>query len=364
MDYPRCLVLFNQAIKAERTRENYNYFLSKFLEFAKPRIPNLTIDSLSKIPQKQGQILIEDYVFHLKTKDVSGTTIKNCIVPLKLFFSMNDKSFNWIKIQKMIPENKVFVQDEPHTKETIIKMLANMRSSEDKALLMVLASSGCRVGMVLDFRICDMKPMPDNSQCITVYARTKDVYTSFITAESYQYVQDWLNRRKQRGENLTNDDLVFPRKPTDYSAYFGGLSRHLGLSEKIASHQRRIKAVHGLRKRFNTILKSKNDINPHIAERLLGHSVSIRLDNAYFRPSETMLFETYQKIIPDLIIDEKYQLQNEIEQKDIQIKSLQDDKDNKIRELEQKLEMISQHLLNLDSIKQPQRESVSQIQDT
>jgi integrase len=347
MDYPRCLVLFNQAIKTERTKQNYNYCLSKFLEFAKSRIANLTVDSLSKIPQKQGQILIEDYVFYLKNKELSGRSIKNCITPLKLFFEMNDKSFNWLKIQKMIPENDVFIQDEPHTKETIIKMLANMRSVEDKALLMVLASSGCRVGMVLEFRICDMKPMPDGSQCITVYARTRSAYTTFITAEAYQSVQDWLAKRKQRGENLTTEDLVFPRKPSDYSAYFSGLCRTLGISDKIGNHQRRIKAVHGLRKRFNTILKSKSDINPSLAERLLGHSVSIRLDNAYFRPSESDLFATYQKIIPDLVIDEKYHLQNEIAQKEAHIQTLQDEKDNKIKELEQKLELISQHLSNL-----------------
>jgi len=348
MDYPRCMVLFNQAIKTERTRLNYNYGLSKFLEFAKSRMPNHTFDSISKIPQKQGQILIEDYVFHLKNKAVSGKTIKNYITPLQLFFAMSDKSFNWLKIKKMIPENDLVIQDEPHTKETIIKMLANMRSLEDKALLMVLACSGCRVGMVLDFRIGDIKPMSDGSQCVIVYARTRSAYTTFITAEAYQYVQDWLAKRKQHGENLTSEDLVFPRKPNDYSAYFSGLCKNLAISDKIGNHQRRIKAVHGLRKRFNTILKSKSDINPNLAERLLGHSVSIRLDNAYFRPSEADLFATYQKIIPDLVIDEKYQLQNEIAQKEAQIQALQDEKDIKIKALEQKLEMISHHLLNLE----------------
>jgi hypothetical protein len=48
-----------------------------------------------------------------------------------------------------------------------------------------------------------------------------------------------------------------------------------------------------------------------------------------------------------LVIDEKYHLQNEIAQKEAHIQTLQDEKDNKIKDLEQKLEMISHHLQNL-----------------
>jgi hypothetical protein len=86
------------------------------------------------------------------------------IDPLKLFFSMNDRVFSWFKIKKMIPEDTGFIKDEPHTKETILKMLSNMTSIENKALLMVLATSGCRVGMVEYFRVCDLQPMPNDCQ--------------------------------------------------------------------------------------------------------------------------------------------------------------------------------------------------------
>lgn len=349
LDIPRCLLVFHQAIKSERTRQNYSYYLGKFVEFAKHRIPDTTIDSLSKIPQEQGQVLLEDYLFYLSKKKIASKTIKTMIDPLKLFFEMNDRIFNWTKIRKMIPEDTVFIKDEPHTKETIIEMLSNMTSIENKALLMVLASSGCRVGMVEYLRICDLKPMSDNCQCMTVYARTKDSYSTFITFEAFEYIQRWLEKRKTRGEKITNDSLIFPRTSNDYSVYFSMLHRRLGLSEKITDRRRKIKALHGLRKRFDTILKSNIGVNPSLAERLMGHSVSIRLDNAYFRPSEQSLFETYQKIISDLIIDDRYQLKDEIAQKDEQIKSLQNDKDLKIKELEQKLEVISHHILNLSN---------------
>lgn len=341
------MLVFHQAIKSERTRQNYSYYLSKFIEFTKLRIPNATIESLTRIPQEEGQLLLEDYIFHISKKGLAGRTIKTMIDPLKLFFSMNDRVFNWVKIKKMIPVDTVFIKDEPHTKETIIEMLSNMSSVENKALLMVLASSGCRVGMVEYFRICDLTSMSDNCQRVTVYARTRDSYITFITFEAFEYVQRWLEKRKSRGEKITNESLIFPRKPNDYSVYFSMLHKRLHLSEKITNRRRKIKAVHGLRKRFDTILKSNNDVNPNLAERLMGHSTSIALDNAYFRPSEQHLFETYQKIIPDLIIDDRYQLKNEIVQKDEQIKNLQNDKDQRIKELEQKLDLISQHLSNL-----------------
>lgn len=349
----RCLLLFYQAIRSENTRTNYEKALSRFFEFAKVNYDqNLTFESLASIPQDKGQILLEDYLFHLKQNGKSFDIIKTAFQAINLFFSMNDRMFNWVKIKKLRPEKKAKVQDSPHSKETISLMFGNIISLELKAVLMVLASSGCRVGMVEYFRICDMKPMSNGCRHIVVYAEDKEEYSTFITQEAFEHVQKWLDRRQNRGEILTECSLVFTKSALHYSIYFSRLCRKFNISQKLTKYRKNIASCHGLRKRFNTLLKTRNDVNPHLAERLLGHSTSISLDNAYFRPTIEMLFDTYKKIIPELTIDESYLLQMEITQKDEQIKNLQNDKDLKIKELEQKLDLINQHLFNLGRVKQ------------
>ncbi len=100
--------------------------------------------------------------------------------------------------------------------------------------------------------------------------------------------------------------------------------------EKSKSGRYSIMSCHGLRKRFDTILKSNRMVNISLAERLMGHSKTIPLDNSYFKPVLEQLFDEYQKSIPELIIDEKYRLQDEIRNKNIKIHDLESDKDRRI----------------------------------
>tara|TARA_B110000438_G_scaffold213520_1_gene205760 strand:+ start:156 stop:272 length:117 start_codon:yes stop_codon:yes gene_type:complete len=38
----------------------------------------------------------------------------------------------------------------------------------------------------------------------------------------------------------------------------------------------------------------------------MGHSITIPLDNVYFKPAIEQMFDEYQKAIPELTIDDKY----------------------------------------------------------
>ena len=64
---------------------------------------------------------------------------------------------------------------------------------------------------------------------------------------------------------------------------------------------------HAFRKRFNLILKLNNSINYNIAEKLMGHSVNIPLDNSYLPISDPRvkekMFTEFKKAIPELIVD-------------------------------------------------------------
>jgi len=103
-------------------------------------------------------------------------------------------------------------------------------------------------------------------------------------------------------------------------------------------------ACHGFRKRFDTVLKSNRMVNISLAERLMGHSRTIPLDNSYFKPVIEQLFDEYQKAIPHLIIDEKYRLEEEIKNKDEKIHNLEADKDRRIDGLEIMIHELARRL--------------------
>ena len=103
-------------------------------------------------------------------------------------------------------------------------------------------------------------------------------------------------------------------------------------------------SCHGFRKRFDTVLKSNRMVNLSLAERLMGHSKTIPLDNSYFKPVLEQLFDEYQKAIPELIIDDKFRLQEEIKNKNAKIDELESDQDRKIMNLEFVVAELSKRL--------------------
>ena len=78
----------------------------------------------------------------------------------------------------------------------------------------------------------------------------------------------------------------------------------------------------------------------------MGHSTTIQLDNSYFRPNDDQLFSEYLKVLPDLMIDEKYRLRDELEKKQNKIDDLQSSKE-RILLMESQLSEIQEHIKNL-----------------
>jgi len=116
--------------------------------------------------------------------------------------------------------------------------------------------------------------------------------------------------------------------------------------EKAKSGRYEIMSSHGMRKRFDTVLKSNRMVNISLAERLMGHSKTIPLDNSYFKPVIEQLFDEYQKAIPQLIIDEKYKLKTKINEQEDEIGLLKE-KNNKIENLQKTILQIQNNLLEL-----------------
>ena len=108
-----------------------------------------------------------------------------------------------------------------------------------------------------------------------------------------------------------------------------------------------VACTHGIRKRWDTIVKSNSNVNLSIAEKLFGHSTSIPLDNRYFKPTLEVIFDEYKKVIPDLMISEEWKLKNQLKEKDIEIDELKK-KDLEIDRLNNQMLSIQNNMLELE----------------
>ena len=335
----RALLLFESGIRAEATRKQYRTALSRFMEFCKIE----SYDVLANIEAKEFQIKVEDYLMAIRTR-YHYSSLNAMFSAIQLFCTMNDVLINWKKIRKMFPEKEKPTGDRAYTVEEIRSLLDQVKSYRYRALIHLLASSGVRAGAVHEMQLKDLTDMPNGCKSLKVYPNTKDEYTTFISPECVYYLDKYHNERKAHGEKLFENSYLFMTDlnkkflPEYVSITMCRLCRKL--KRKLASDLRyEIMSAHGFRKRFNTIVKMRNDVNINLAERLLGHSRTIKLDNNYFRPTTDQLFTEYLKALPDLMINVEYRLKEEIKLQKKEIEELRN-QDERILILETQLEQF------------------------
>jgi integrase/recombinase XerD len=217
-----------------------------------------------------------------------------------------------------------------------------------------MSASGVRVGCFEELKIKHLTDMSNGCKSVNVYADSIHEYHTFIHQEAVDSLNEYLDSRKRKGEQITGNSWVFcspfdTSKPHPADTITSTLGRYVKKSigrEKSKSGRYSIMSCHGFRKRFDTVLKLNRTVNLSLAERLMGHSQTIPLDNSYFKPVIEQLFDEYQKAIPELIIDEKYRLEKEIENKNKQIHKMESDKDQRILDLELKIGQITSLLEN------------------
>jgi site-specific recombinase XerD len=305
---------FQNAIKSPRTKETYTLFLQNFQSYLKA--PNCEM-LLQKYSTKEMEMKIIDYIMYLRNeRKVSPLTIHVHIAALKHFFEMNDfVGMNWKKISKYMGEFYTVAEDRPYSREEIGQLVSAAHSLRDKAIILLLSSSGLRVGGLLKLQLKDLIPLPKYSLYqITVYKKTREQYITFCTPEARGVIDQYLEFRKRMGEKLTPNSLLFRRefnrfqartppsteKPLERSALFSTITRlsfelavkeeqHLVVGQLRKGQPRsEVKALHGFRKYFATCLETEG-VNPVYVELLLGHDIGLK--NAYSKPTAAQLLE-------------------------------------------------------------------------
>ena len=286
--------------------------------------------------------MVEDYIMKIK-KRVNPNSIPTYYYPIQSFCEANEIDLRWKKIRKLFPAKIKVSGDQPYTTEDIENMLLVTPQLRNKAILHFLASTGCRVGALLDLKIRHLNSI-ENCKSVLIYEDSTEEYVTFLTHEASNALDQYFEKRKNDHEEMAPSSPMFrakyvigtqPVKPISYKGLTNvvirsALKANLRDSGKKKNGRFSKQIDHAFRKRFNTILKLNNSVNSNIVEKLLGHKKG--LDGTYLKPTVEELFREYQKAIPELTIDSSQRKQAELDK-------LQQEK-SELQQVNQKLKQI------------------------
>lgn len=286
--------------------------------------------------------LIEDqvmsFVDYLKGQGRSRALIRTRIAAIKLFYKRNRrKSIDWELIIETLPKTKK-LSDRAYTHAELHKAL-DMAEPREKAAILLMASSGMRVGALPELKIKNLHPIEKYGiYKIVVYEGYDEQYFTFCTPEARQAVEQYMAFRA-RYEKITSESPLFRRdfdaersieretvKPATSIGLAYAINKlmiragvrpkiTLTVGQKAPLVRHEMKMVHGLRKFFDT-QATLAGISPLWVEIMEGHD--IKLKESYFRPTEPDLLEGndrmygYVSAINALTINEENKLRLEL----------------------------------------------------
>ena len=369
---------FLKGIDTEATRVAYTKHLFNFMKFH-----NLTdYDKVASLDINQIDILVEDYIDSIESRETKGKTVKTSIAGVELFLLMNDCIWHNKRIKKEIKKDKEIPGGQnPITTPEVKRMIDVTNSLRTKALVLFLASTGIRPGALVDpvLKIKHLVEMPHPTDksitkyCygIKVYDESLEGYWVFLTPETVKAFDAYFEWRKLNGENLDNERPIFGivdnrsaknEHMTDKNVRY----RLEELIDKAAvkrvkvSKYRYDKAiVYMFRKRFNTILKLENSVNSNIAEKLMAHKKG--LDGVYLQPTREECYTEFVKAIPELSINQENKKEAIIQEQEIRLEKYSK-QDKRIEEVEKENMELKQSLTRSEEFESKIEERMAKLE--
>ena len=336
---------FVDSLRNAASRRTYTYCLRYYMAFRKSDDLDAIIAADLENP-KLAESRIKDFILTAKQqRKISEAYLNLTMAALRHFYNMNDVLLNWKKLSKFrfVMEDST---DEPHKKdrayshEDIQKMLS-VASTKMKAMILLLASSGMRVGAIPPLKCrhvirLHLSIEQMGVKQIRVYEGSKEEYITFCTPEATKAIDEYLQFRQRSGETLTEDSPLFRqdfdvsdpfeaknkvrrlKNTTAISSAFTRLLEKAGVTmrqpmlegQRPGTIKKDVMRVHSLRKFANTQM-IQSDMKGAAKEMLLGHSTG--LDDKYYRPTSGELLQEYLKAIDALTINEENRLRKKVE---------------------------------------------------
>ena len=349
--HPKQTKLFEQSIKSEYTKKVYLICLKKYFNF-----PGKFLET--KNSRKVEEHVIS-FVISLKKQGKGFSAIHNYVSAICKYYKMNDVYLNTNKINQYLPEFRKSKKDRPYKHEEI-QVLLDIADDRFRAIILLLASTGVRIGAIPGLRLRNVEKLESEYgeiYKITVYEGFNEEYITFCTPECTVAIDNYLKMRERYGEKLHQNSFLI-REQFDIRDQFAiskcnevrgdtltrkliGLSERAGIRQKEVLQEGKIRSTirkdipiaHGFRKFFSSQLVEA-DLKTELRWLLEGHNLKGN-DSHYIRTTEKRLQEEYEKAINHLTINEENRLQRTIETLKVD-KSRIDMLEAKIQKLERK----------------------------
>jgi integrase len=180
---------FINALKTKATKQLYIYALSKYMDFLK--VEHVS-DLISSTDSKLIASRIAAWVVHMRdVEKLAPITIKSFVPGVMKFYVMNDVVLNKEKIASYYPRDRKINDDRAFSRKEIATLLLECSGARERALVLLLASTGMRIEAVAELRFKHLIPIKIEQYSlymIVVYQGDPDEYFCFTTPEAAQAI--------------------------------------------------------------------------------------------------------------------------------------------------------------------------------
>ena len=398
---------FLDGIRSEITSSRYtrilNYELMEvFDDFFKGSLPQRCdqLVALAKKDNPKTAQIMKSLARKLKARTESDpkdenylnpSSVGNYFKPIKKLFEMNDVPFNWKPIHSIFPDvpRVSFTKNRGYSKEEIRKMLEFAKGTFDRSLVLMLSSSGMRVGALCELTWKDVKPvyeidgkfrevdevleseMPKAKLVcgiVVIYKGSSSEGFAFITPEAYESLISWKSEYKKLVMHTPKEEdpiFINYQKPHEkkfskvwsVSRRIDNLLEKAGIATKLPKGVRRrtTPKTNGFRYYFNNIIKNTHSEDSNLAqliktEFMMNHTGIAKHDRNYFKANVMELVKEYVKSVLQLTISKEIESQQELISKQKKIEELELVKDEVMKDYEERISRL-ERLIRKDTMK-------------
>jgi integrase len=291
------LKLYESSFRSKKSAISYAYHLKKYC--------NNDVTGLIKFSQREAEDRLIQFIIANKEAGMHWGALHNYVAAVAKFYLINDTPLNLKQVNRFMPEYSKLKKDRAYTQEEVQSLL-DISNERTKSVILLLVSSGMRIGSVPLLTRADLEDKGDIYK-ITVYSNSRQEYFTYCSPECKKILDIYFRIRERHGEVFTDKTpmireqyntrkylgVKYPRLITIASIEFilkeveeraGIRTRIKRTNDQLGIPRKDVMLAHGFRKFFNTQLV-KAGINPLIKELLMGHK-SIGLEDSYYRPEE------------------------------------------------------------------------------
>ena len=332
-------ITFEESNFSKATIRTYRHRINKFYENSPIKSDSELLDCKTDDLQNILLSYVRFLLSRVKTGQMHPNTFPKMFRGIKWLLNANgrENEIKWKSLEVLFPKEVKRSGYKAWTTEQLHLILEHTREIRSKALIHFNASTGCRIGVhdhpLLIKHLIPMHWNQNKCYAVLLYAeryetveekdlrdsqddvQSGDSYWAFLTPEATLYLDRYFDDRKKHGDQLHPDSPIFrlhfshetahePRQLSDSgSAMIMRQSIEASNVNRIKIGNRYdIQTNHGLRKRFNTILKLEENLNSNIAEKILGHKNG--LDGVYLAPTRQQCFDEFVKGITSLTVSD------------------------------------------------------------